>query len=101
MASRHYAIVGVALVVSLLTLYTIMRIWIGVFWGPQEDVAGAGPVEPIGRLGGPPLMIIPTAVLVAASVAIAVAAGPLFALSERTAQDLMSPAGYIGAVLGK
>jgi multicomponent Na+:H+ antiporter subunit D len=39
--------------------------------------------------------------LVAVSIAIAVAAGPIYAFSERTAQDLLQPEGYVHAVLGK
>ena len=34
-----------------------------------------------------------------AGVAITVVAGPLYALSERAAEDLVSPQGYVTAVL--
>jgi len=45
-------------------------------------------------------MIAPTAALVACSLAIAIAAGPLYSLSERTARDLLDREAYIGEVLG-
>ena len=45
-------------------------------------------------------MVLPTAALVALTVVIALAAGPLLALSERAAADLLDPATYIRAVLG-
>ena len=45
-------------------------------------------------------MIVPTATLVAVSLAIMVLAGSLFALSERAAQDLLDPSSYVRAVLG-
>ncbi len=45
-------------------------------------------------------MVAPTAVLVALTVAIGLAAGPLYDLSERTAADLLDPAAYIEAVRG-
>lgn len=111
LAQRQYAIVAVALIVSLLTIYAVMRIWIGVFWGPREEVMDATaapvttiadePIERTERFGGPPAMVLPTAVLVVLSLAVAVAAGPLFGLSERAAHDLLAPATYINAVLGR
>ena len=42
-----------------------------------------------------------TAALVALSIAIALWAGPLYALSERTAADLINPTSYIETVLGR
>jgi hypothetical protein len=44
-------------------------------------------------------MVLPTAVLVACSLAVAAAAGPLYALSQRTARDLLDREGYIEKVL--
>jgi multicomponent Na+:H+ antiporter subunit D len=98
---RHYPVVAVSLVVSLLTLFAMIRIWTGAFWSPAE-------VEPAPRRstatrpgGGPALMVGPTAVLVACSIAVAVAAGPLYRLSERTARDLLQPQQYVEEVLGR
>ena len=85
---------------SLLTLLAMIRIWMGVFWNPAEEPGAAPAPGPARRLGGPPLMVIPAVALVACSVAIAVAAGPLFSLSERTAQDLLHPSQYVQEVLG-
>ena len=45
-------------------------------------------------------MVAPTAFLAAVSLAIAVAAGPLYGLCERTATELFDRAGYLEAVLG-
>ena len=45
-------------------------------------------------------MVVPTAILAAVSIAIAVAAGPLYRLCERAAAELLDRAGYIQAVLG-
>ena len=52
----------------------------------------------VNRAGGPPLMVVPTAILVAASVAVAVAAGPLYSLSQRAASDLLDRHAYIEKV---
>ena len=100
-ASHEFAVVAVSLLVSLLTLLAMIRIWMGVFWNPAEepgaDVVAVAP----NRFGGPPLMVIPAALLVVCSLAIAVAAGPLFSLSERTATDLLHPSRYVREVLDR
>ncbi len=89
-----------SLVASLLTLLSVMKIWIGVFWGgvaPQRD---ALVVRRAGPAGGPPLMVAPTVVLLLGGLALAVAAGPVLRLCDRAAGDLLHPAAYIQAVLG-
>jgi multicomponent Na+:H+ antiporter subunit D len=98
---EQYAIVVASLVVSLLTLFSMMKIWLGAFWGEVDPGAEPeGTVHRVGRLGGPVLMVGPTAVLVAVSLAVAVFAGPLYRVAERTAADLLDPSVYISAVLG-
>ena len=66
----------------------------------RGDRAAPGVVHRVGVLGGPSLMVAPTAVLAAVSIAIAVAAGPLYRLCERAATELLDRAGYVQAVLG-
>jgi multicomponent Na+:H+ antiporter subunit D len=96
--SGHYAMVAIALVVSLLTLFSMMVIWNGAFWSPPDDVA-TEPVRVTNRGGGTPLMVAATAALVACSLAVAAAAGPLYSLSQRTARDLLDRDSYITQVL--
>ena len=100
-ASHEFAVVGLSLFVSLLTLLAMIRIWMGVFWNPAEEPGAVAATGPTRRLGGPPLMVIPAVLLVVCSLAIAVAAGPLFSLSERTATDLLHPSQYVDEVLGR
>ena len=45
-------------------------------------------------------MVAPTAALALISIGIALAAGPLYSLSERAAVVLLDPTAYIRAVLG-
>jgi multicomponent Na+:H+ antiporter subunit D len=45
-------------------------------------------------------MVAPTVVIVTCSLAIAVAAGPIYAFSERTGRDLLDRDTYIHEVLG-
>ena len=48
----------------------------------------------------PALMVAPTAALTALGLAVALFAGPVYALSERTADDLLDGTVYVRAVLG-
>ncbi len=96
-ASSRWAIVTVALVVSLLTLFSMTKIWAGVFWGEPES---APPLNEGRTNGGPPLMVFATGLTVALSIAYVVFAGPIFELAERAGNDLMHPTAYIEAVLG-
>ncbi len=100
-ATGHYPVVAVSLVVSLLTLFAMIRIWTGAFWSPAEEEAAPRRATATRPGGGPALMVVPTAVLVACSIAVAVAAGPLYRLSERTASGLLQPQQYVEEVLGR
>lgn len=92
-------VTAVSLVTGLLTLLSMMKIWIGAFWAAPSGIPEDEP-RPVGRLGGPPLMVLPTAALLAVSLAFAAAMGPLYALCQRAATDLLDPQRYVGAVLG-
>ncbi len=93
-------IVAVSLLVSLLTLFSMTKIWGGAFWGTPADVKGTvGSDRPL-RLRLNPLMLSATTALVGLSVAISVAAAPLYGLSERAAETLVQRQPYIEAVLG-
>jgi multicomponent Na+:H+ antiporter subunit D len=94
----EYLVVGVSLLVSLFTVFSMTKIWSGVFWSPAAEAPERVP-RPAGRLGGPLLMVLPTGALVAVSLAFMVLAGALFGLSERAAEDLLHPARYVRAVL--
>ena len=97
-AKGSYVIVAVAMFVSLLTLFSMMKIWSGVFWSPADEEP-EGRARVVGRLGGPMLMVVPTAVLVVLGAAMGIAGAPIWALSERAAADLLDPSAYIRSVL--
>ncbi|HVL28573.1 MAG TPA: Na+/H+ antiporter subunit D [Acidimicrobiales bacterium] len=96
---ERYVVVAVSLLVSLLTLFSMLKIWAAVFWGaPEEPAPGAAAGD--GRLAAPPLMVAPTAATVAMAIAVAVAAGPLYDLSRQAAAGLVDAAPYVAEVLG-
>ncbi len=93
-------IVVVALVGSALTLLSMTKIWLGVFWG-EESTGDRRTVHPVSSTeAGRRTMEAATGVAVAATLAIAVLAGPLWTMSERASVELVDPAAYIGEVLG-
>ena len=90
-------------ILSLLTLLSMVRIWAGVFWSPIEEPSGplaTGPAVPDGGRTrfGQPGMLLSAAAVVACSLAVTAAAGPLYALSSRTAHDLLDRTDYISEV---
>ena len=98
LAASEWWVVAASLGVGLLTLYSMTKIWAGVFWGAAEEKPATEPRRD-GRLGSPPAMIIATASLALASVAVSIWAGALYDVSERAANDLLDPSGYVEAVL--
>ena len=96
-ASSQWTIVTIALLVSLLTLFSMTKVWSGVFWGEPES---APPLEEGLTNGGPSLMVFATGLTVALSIAYVVFAGPIYELAERAGDDLLNPTAYIDAVLG-
>lgn len=105
-ASEQWWIFAVALLVSFLTLFSMAKVWTSVFWGDPMTESSDGPdeVDGIGTQGevllkrSPALMVVPTAVLAAATVFLGIFGGPVFDLAERAAQDLMNTAAYVEAV---
>jgi len=98
------AVAGVVIIASLLTLYALARVWVRVFWGepkpalPDDDPDDEVVVGTAERTPVP--MYSATAGLVAVSLAIAVFAGPLSAVTGRAGVDLLDREPYRTAVLG-
>lgn len=93
-----YGIVAAALGVSVLTLFSMTKIWAAAFWAP-------GPTEPAAIDAGGErrirAMMVPVAALAGASVAMGVGAEYFIGLSMRASAQLLDPNQYIGAVLGR
>jgi multicomponent Na+:H+ antiporter subunit D len=83
-------IVFVSLVTSLLTLYSMTKIWTWAFWRTQET--RVAPPEPYRG------MMVPTAVLVAFTILMGVAAQPFLRIAGAAARDVVHPKAYQVAV---
>ena len=91
-----WVIVAVALVVGLLTIFSMTKIWNGAFWTPLVDGRQPGPA----RGAGLALMASPVAVLAVLTLVIGLWAEPFFQFATAAAASLLDPSGYVTAVLG-
>ena len=94
--------VAASLVASLLTIFSMSKIWAGVFWGVADDptpamaAADADDTKlPVDRV-----TTAATAALVAATLVVPIFGGTVYDLAERAAADLLDPTNYIEAVAG-
>jgi len=97
-------VAGIVILASLLTLYAVVRVWVRVFWGePREPLPDNDPDDDlvVGTARTATPMYVATAALVAVSLTIAAAAGPLSAVTTRAGDDLVARTPYLGAVLGQ
>jgi len=98
--AERYLIVGVALFGSVLTLFSMIKIWNGAFWGVPDEEPPLETARGEGRLRAPAMMTGATVALVGLTVAIAVAAEPLWNLAERAGTELADRQVYVDSVLG-
>lgn len=98
LAGGHYFVVAAALFVSVLTLYSMTKIWTFAFWNkrPTAEDKPLAPMPTAERW----LRYTPTITLGAFTVLMGIFAGPLFDLAMRASAQLLDPQGYITAVLG-
>ncbi len=90
---ESYAIVAAALVVGLLTLYSMSKIWLQAFLAPaQADAHDRAPA-------GARLLYVPVVFLGILTLAIGFHASPLIELAASAAEELMHTDRYINAVL--
>jgi len=112
-----WILVAGSIITSLLTLYTMILVWSKAFWrdrsdAPEGDTVLAQPAalrertqmvaiaerDDVGRM--PLGMVMPTALLVIASVGVTVLAGPLSNVATEAASNVANVDEYRAAVLG-
>lgn len=94
---QSYGIVLTALVVGLLTLFSMTKIWTQAFWKAQPEEAQQ-PL-PTSRTGWV-LRLAPIVILAACTVFIGLATEPIFRVAMEAAEQLLEPSAYVVAVLG-
>ncbi len=94
----HYLIVAIALGVSLLTLFSMMKIWNEAFWKGQPNCDPALP-PPLGHGSRWNLLLVSVAFLSFLTVAMGLGASPLFDLALRAGEQLLNPDLYFHVVL--
>ncbi|WP_096188319.1 Na+/H+ antiporter subunit D [Evansella halocellulosilytica] len=90
---ERYFIVFISLVVGLLTLFSMMKIFIYVFWGKpslNEEETKKVKLAPL---------LLPVVPLVALTIVMGLAAEPIFTFSEEIAEQILDPQIYINSVL--
>ncbi len=95
-ALHQYAIVAVGLAVSLMTLYSMTKVWNEAFWKEKKAHTGNTVHKPVSAW-----LWAPTAALVLLSLLAGLLAEPLLNLAGQAAVQLMDPSIYIQAVLGE
>jgi multicomponent Na+:H+ antiporter subunit D len=88
----------VALLVGLLTLYSMGKIWAGAFLPKAPANFPVGPM-PADMRRSVIVLSIPVAALALMTLVIGLYAGPFYDLAERAADQLLNPTLYIQAVL--
>ncbi|WP_096201347.1 Na+/H+ antiporter subunit D [Bacillus sp. FJAT-45350] len=89
---ERYIIVTVALVVGLLTLFSMMKIFIYAFWGEQKHTE-----QQAKQKVGP--LLLPIVPLVFLTIVLGFFAEPIFQYSLGIAEEILDPSIYINSVL--
>ncbi len=93
-----YAIAGTALLVGLLTTYSMTKIWGEAFWKPLPVEMSEAVREPETR-NNRYLLYAPIVSLTVLTIVLGIWAEPFLELSDQAAHDLFYPAAYLQAVL--
>lgn len=92
----EYLVIAIAVLMSLLTLYSMIKIWNQAFWKPGPE----GSPEPKPEATTWYLQLIPVITLTLLVLALGLFPETIFQIAQAAAHQLLTPADYIGAVLG-
>ena len=95
--SAAWGITAVALIVGLMTLFSMTKIWAEVFWKPAPDEQVEQRVKS-GACGWQ--YYAPVVLLAAVTLVLGFAAQPVFQYALNASQDLLNPTPYLEATLG-
>jgi multicomponent Na+:H+ antiporter subunit D len=93
--SRHYGAAALAAFVGLLTLFSMVKIWMEAFWKPAPQNQTASETRTL-----PPWMMGPVLGLCLMIVLMGIFIEPVFHLALTAGEQLVDPAAYVAAVTG-
>ncbi len=99
LAEEAYWTVAAALLVGVLTLFSMTKIWGEVFWKAAPD-SGSSPRDVRGYPAGTWTMLGPVMVMASITLILGFFVQPFFAIAELAADQLLDPSQYIQAVMG-
>jgi multicomponent Na+:H+ antiporter subunit D len=99
LGAGQYIIVAIALGVSLLTLFSMTKIWAEAFWKPAPHDRAASDVPPALTVRQTTALSLPIGFLAVLTVGIGIGAEPVFTLATRAAEQLLDRERYIRTVL--
>lgn len=98
--TEAWLVTGVALLVGLLTLYSMIKIWAEAFWKAVPEGVSTDRLTGKQPDSGLVWMYLPIVLLAVCTLLIGLYGQPVYELAEASAAQLMNPSGYIEAVLG-
>lgn len=99
LTAESYWIVAVALGVSMLTLYSMTKIWNEVFWKDGEAEQRAEREQPPLLSTNRIMLVAPIALFTIVAVGMGIWAEPMVQVAELASAQLLDPTHYINAVL--
>jgi multicomponent Na+:H+ antiporter subunit D len=91
---QQYAVAAVAVAVGLMTVYSMVKIWLEAFWKPLPPAALRSAMPPLSGW-----KIVPVCALVLVTVLIGIGAEPVYQLAAEAAGGVLDPRAYVQAVL--
>jgi multicomponent Na+:H+ antiporter subunit D len=96
-----FTVSAIALVVGLLTLYSMIKIWAEVFWKALPEEVDGSKLDHRHNDRGMVFLLIPCIGLALCTLYIGINGQPVYELAQQAAEQLLNPQGYIQAVLGE
>jgi multicomponent Na+:H+ antiporter subunit D len=93
---QNYVITGVAILVGLFTLFSMVKIWNEGFWKKQPEGTDEVPKQEV-----PFSMYLPVILLAAGTIVLGLFAEPFIKIGIDAAEQLINPENYINTVLGR
>jgi multicomponent Na+:H+ antiporter subunit D len=93
--TKQYIVIAVALLVSIMTLFSMTKVWNEAFWKPAKETRFENQNRPVS-----PWRWVPSTMIVILSLLVGFLANPVFEISRQAAAQLMNNSVYINAVLG-